>query len=242
MQRYAGYASQITPARWKLPDSKLVEIDAALSYITSWNKIDVATLRSIVGVLKWCFLFRRCLFSILHAVYDVLERYADGDIIPISRAVREELIVSRRLLPLSYGDTFRRVLPVVGAQDAEGESKGGLGGWGLGFAIPNAAEVVDLALTSMAQGVPKDAALESSRRGIEVRSKPLSDLAVPEPWTDGSTRWYDVLARAHSYPEHTNLYEVRVLGRSFERICKLGRFRRSRYVALEDNQVVCGFF
>ena len=61
-------------------------------------------------------------------------------------------------------------------------------------------------------------------------------------WTDGSVRWFDLLARAHSFKQSIHIYEGAVLLRSFELISKIPRFSRSLLLCLEDNQVVCGAF
>ena len=160
----------------------------------------------------------------------------------MSVAVKSELKAARKLLPLAYGDVGRKVLPIVVAQDAEGESNRGLGGWGLGIGFPDPAEIVDVAFSSLARGIPKEEVLALRNAGVEGVGPQLSDHNIPNCWTDGSTRWYDLLARAHSYQEAIHLYEARTLIRSLEVTVKIPCTRRSHLVALEDNSVVVGSF
>ena len=68
----------------------------------------------------------------------------------------------------------------------------------------------------------------------------LTDSNIPETWTDGTVSWHDVMARAHSYFEHINVYESRALLRSLEVTCKLYWTRHARVLALEDNSAVSG--
>ena len=175
-------------------------------------------------------------------VFDLFRVYHDTDSVWMSRAVRSELNSARKLLPLAYGDVGRRVLPVVVAQDAEGESNRGLGGWGLGVGFPPPQQIVSVALSSLGRGIPKEELLALRNAGVEGGCHQLSDLNIPSAWTDGSTRWYDLLARAHSYQESIHLYEARTLLRSIEIIAKCVHARRSHLVALEDNSTVVGAF
>ena len=108
-----------------------------------------------------------------------LETYADGSVVKMSRAVRQELRAVRRILPLFYADTYRCVSPVVFAQDAEGESNHGLGGWGIGYAFPPPAEIVELAMRSIAHGLPDREQLAASNSARGEGSGPISDAKVP---------------------------------------------------------------
>ena len=119
-----------------------------------------------------------------------------------------------------------------------------LGGWGLGVAIPNSREVVRLAMESLARGVPRFSENEGSKelRAATDFKSVFSDFSLPASWTDGSVKWHDLLARAHSFPCPIHIYEGQVLLRSLELACKRPEFRRGRLVVLEDNQVVCGSF
>ena len=114
-----------------------------------------------------------------------------------------------------------------------------VGGWVLG-SPPN--ETIDVALMSLSRGVPREDLLALRNAGVGELGHQLSDLHVPVSWTDGSTQWYDLLARAHSYQEAIHLYEARTLLRSIEILTKLPHARRSHLLALEDNSVVVGAF
>ena len=51
----------------------------------------------------------------------------------------------RALLPAMRADLYEGALPWVAAQDAEGESGHGLGGYGMGLAFPAKDDLIDLA-------------------------------------------------------------------------------------------------
>ena len=237
VDRYVGYASQVAPARWTLPRPKLAQLDAALAHFLSFTWFDVAILRSVVGSLNWVFLLRRPLFSILHAVSDILEAFGDGAVVRMSPAVRAELKCARRVLVLAWADTHRLIAPTVLAQDAEGSNATDHGGWGLGFALPDLREVVTLASQSMGHGLPKELARESSGDLDTGRCARLSDLHVPDSWTNGQTTWCELLAGRFAHDEHINIYESRVLLRALQVISKIAPLRRSRVLSLEDNAV-----
>ena len=217
-----------------LPSKRLAELDCALSHFLTFNRFRVSILRSIVGVANWVCLLRRPLFSIFHAVYDVLQCYEDNCYVLLSRAVKEELLAFKRLLPLAYADTYRTVSPIVVASDAEGESNAGKGGWGLGYSQPPLSEVIELAMKSLSKGlpaVPADTFGEPPWAGKGV----LTDLDVPQNWTNGEVRWTELLSGRHSFVEHINIYESRVLCRVLQLLSRIPELRRSRVVALEDN-------
>lgn len=73
VDRYVGYSSQVTPARWTIPTSKVVVIYEALGWFISLDVFSVAMLRAIVGVLNWTFLLRRSMLSIFYRVYEVVK-------------------------------------------------------------------------------------------------------------------------------------------------------------------------
>ena len=179
-------------------------------------------LHSITGILVWVFLTRRCMLSILHAVFDVFHAYDEDDMYVISKAVRRELKVTRPLLILCYADVGRRVLPVITAQDAEGVNDSNLGGWGVGAAVPqNSREVVQVALQVLSRSLPKDEQLVSSKYRVPGLGPQYSDTNIPDSWTNGETRWRDLMARAHLYPEAIHIYEAHILVRSYELMTKL---------------------
>ena len=241
VDRYIGYASQTTPARWLIPHDKLVLLYEGIGHFLSASVYQVGALRALIGVLNWAFLLRRPMLSIFHAVYYVLTHHEDYQIIPFCKEVRNELSCARRLLYLSYADLYRTVAPVVFAQDAEGSGELGHGGWGIGWARPPSSEVVALALRNLGKGVPRE---DLGLFGCEDKAAGyiLNDNIIPQSWTDGTVPWFDLLARSHSYYEHINLYESRVLCRSFEIASKVHELRRSRILALEDNQVTSYVF
>ena len=103
-ERYVGYASQVSPARWTLPARKLAVIEAAFHQLLEMPVVDVAVLRSVIGSITWAILLRRCLLSVWHAVYDVLLSFSDGCVIKLSPAVRAELRCVKHVLPLIWGD------------------------------------------------------------------------------------------------------------------------------------------
>jgi len=191
VERYVRYASQQQPARWTLPLRKLALIDAGLAHFLTWKRCDAAILRSLVGQMNWVCLLRRCLFSILHAVYDVLESYNDGEVFVIFPAVRAEIRAFRRLLPLAYADCHRLVAPVTFAQDAEGASFDRCGGFGIGCAVPGIQGVVDVALHCMSSHLSHDLVDQQS---IVIVGGPntLSDRHIPESWTNGETEWTEL--------------------------------------------------
>jgi hypothetical protein len=238
VERYIGYSSQVTPARWQIPLVTICNIEMALLYLTQQKTIKVQTLRAIIGFLVWLFLLRRNLLSIFHRVYDILKECSDDEFVPMAGGIFQELVAARRLLLFSYADTARRVFPIVGAQDAEGESNTSLGGWGLGVAAPSPHSVVSTALKYLSRTIPKDI----PSLGAEVDAGPpvRVDDYIPQEWTDSSTYWHDILARAHSYPEHITQYEAKVLVRLTEILAKLPFTRRSYVLTLEDNQAVVG--
>ena len=162
------------------------------------------------------------MLSILHAVFDVFHAYDEDDMYVISKAVRRELKVSRQLLILCYADVGRKVPPVITAQDAEGVNDSNLGGWGLGAAVPtNSQEVVQVALQVLSRSLPKDEQLVSSRYRVPGPGPQYSDTNIPDSWTNGETRWRDLIARAHSYPEAIHIYKAHVLVRTFKLMTKL---------------------
>ena len=195
VERYVGYRSQASPARWSLPVHKLALLDAALAHLLTFRCIDAAVLRSVTGILNWVFLLRRPLFSILHAVYIALQTHDDGVLIALTAGVRAELKCCRRLLVMVWADCHRLVAPIVFAQDAEGCNAEDLGGWGLGFAVPPVDQVVSLTSKCMAHGLPRD--LSDDPRGEAFLG--LSDLKIPNSWTDGTTRWVELLAGRHRF-------------------------------------------
>ena len=138
------------------------------------------------------------------------------------------------------GDVGRTVLPVVVAQDAEGESAGGLGGWGLGVAFPPQAEVVRLLMECIGRGVPRESEVSVSGVSVKRWVQMMSDKPIPLSWTSGDVVWHHVLARAHSYREGIMMYEARVFLRSVEVIAKIHDTRRSHLLGLEDNAGVVG--
>ena len=132
-----------------------------------------------LGVIVWAFLLIRPLLSVLHRAFAVLHQHEDTDLIPLSAHLRKELTTARRILPWVFGDVGRTFLPIVIAQDAEGESGGGLGGWGLGFSFPKNDEIVAIGLESMANGVPLERDL--GRGEIGWGCWKLSDLRHQHP-------------------------------------------------------------
>ena len=106
----------------------------------------------------------------------------------------------------------------------------------MGFSLPPMQQVVDLALHSMSKGLPKEECSSSSKLEGAGRSC-LSDLHVPSSWTNGDLKWHNLLAAAHVYREHINIYESRFLCRVAQVAAKIPHLRRSRILALEDNSV-----
>ena len=131
------------------------------------------------------------------------------------------------------------MLPCVLAQDAEGESEWSLGGWGLGVAFPPPSEVVRVFCSHMGRGLPNEADL-NLRHVSALAWDALTDHSIPDSWTNGSVAWHDLLARAHSYPEHITISESRVLLRSLQVLSKILHLHHSRVLALEDNSAVRG--
>ena len=242
IERYIGYRSQQTPARWTLPWQRLAELDASLQMVMTWHRIPIWILRSLVGVVNWAFLLRRPMFSILFRTHQLLCQCDYAEMVPMVGALRRELCAVRQLLPLCFADAYQCILPIVMAQDAEGTSSIGHGGWGLGWSCPDFKEVINLATLGMARGIPSLFEQISQESGLEVVSSTLSDVCIPDAWTNGSTKWWDLLARAHSYPEHIYVYESRTLVRSLEIAAKIPPLHRSRLLMLEDNAVTVLIF
>ena len=69
LDKYVGYVSSVTPARWGLPPTHWIEIDLAFLHFVQSTYIVIGKLRSVIGVINWAFLLRRSLFSTLHATY-----------------------------------------------------------------------------------------------------------------------------------------------------------------------------
>ena len=82
-----------------------------------------------------------------------------------------------------------------------------LGGWGLGVALPPQLETAELALRHLGRGVPKHEELTSCVSKVVGTTSLYTDVAIPDDWTNGTVKWFDLLARAHSYPCHIHLYE-----------------------------------
>ena len=246
-KRYLGFTYKAKPAKWTLVDTKLVLLDAALGYFLTLHVVRTKVLQGLLGSIVWALLLRRCLLSILQRTFVEVARAPDDGWLRLSPALKRELRAVRDLLPLVEADLSRKVLPFTMAQDAEGASVTDafqLGGWGLGMAVPDPEEIVQLSLEHLARGVPK---LHNFEGAVALRQVGkargfYSDFSIPTTWTDGSVRWYDLLARAHSYRCSIHIYEGQVLLRSLELVCKRPAFRNAFLLCLEDNQVVCGAF
>ena len=70
---------------------------------------------------------------------------------------------------------------------------------------------------------------ELASQNVDVRAimRHTARDQIPAVWTDGTHRWHDVLARAHSYREHITQYEARVLLRCLEIVVRIDGARRA---------------
>ncbi|CAE8600464.1 unnamed protein product [Polarella glacialis] len=201
LEKYIGYSSQVTPARWKLPVKTLVRLDYAVNFLVKQQWVYTATIQSVLGVLVWAFLLKRPSLSIFFKMYGWVRSTEYEQWGWMTAGLRAELLAARRVLPLCYADCHRLVLPFVMAQDAAGEGEGGLGGWGLGVAAPPPSEIVALAL-QMERVVyvflPKPPSLPPSPRPVPTQgfAPPVPPPAVRQsphdqrPAPGGSTRLY----------------------------------------------------
>jgi len=72
----------------------------------------------IVGLWTHCFLFRRCLFSLMNAVYQEADGLQPSQVFRISRPAREELWTMVALAPWVFTNLRAQASEVVGAVDA----------------------------------------------------------------------------------------------------------------------------
>ena len=86
-------------------------------------------------------------------------------------------------------------MPLVVAQDAEGESAEGLGGWGLGVSFPDFTQLLEVLSDALGRGLPKSWEMAVSCGSVREWAG-LSDRHIPEEWTSGKLAWHDVLARS----------------------------------------------
>ena len=179
------------------------------------------------------------MLSVFYDIFAWIGRHDSDTWARTPERVRAEVRAARRLLSLCFGDVTAGVLPVLFAQDAEGDSNRGLGGWGLGVGFPDEEGLLRVLSESIGRGVPRDMDLSLSCISA-LQWVRTGDEQIPLSWTDGTLPWHDVLARAHSYHEHITVCEARVLLRSYEIAAKIPQFRRARMLALEDNQAVKG--
>ena len=239
LTRYVGYGTSVRPPRWVVPPRTLATLSAALLHLDDLARWKVGIVHSLVGVLVWCFLLRRSLLSVFFATFQWIRDHDDERVLEPPLRVRRELRAARRLLPMAFGDLGLKVLPAVVAQDAEGESAEGLGGWGLGASFPPFEEVLQVLSEACGRGMPRASELAMSC-GTLREWVGVTDSQVPDSWTSGIVPWHDLLSRAHSYREIICVYETRVLVRSLEVLAKVPFARESRALGLEDNQAVVG--
>ena len=154
----------------------------------------VGSVHSVVGVTIWAFLLRRPLLATLYHVFDWLRAHPGDTWRRPPDRVRRELRAARRVLPLAFGSIGSGALPAVWAQDAEGASESGFGGWGVGIAFPPWKEILRLLGESMGRGLPSGWDQEALCVTV-VGWQRLTDSNIPETWADGTVSWHDVLAR-----------------------------------------------
>ena len=118
-------------------------------------------------------------------------------------------------------------MPFVLAQDAEGESAGGLGGWGLGVSFPDFPKLLEVLSEALGRGLPGSWEMAVSCGSVREWTG-LSDRHIPEEWTSGKLAWRDFLATSHSYKGHIHVYGARVLVISHEAVSKIVAARNSR--------------
>ena len=215
-----------SPARAQL-------IHSAVTELLRQPRVKVRDVASIVGVLAWLFLLRRCLFAVFASSYAFLRKPLEA-VLPLWPSVRRELRHARNLIPLAFLDLTWRAHPVVLAQDAQGATEGDNGGAGLVMAVPPPMEVLE-GILCRPRGSAGPAAPDL-RRELKGWLPPESARAV----LVGNWHWWDFMAATWRAADHINAGEIRATLLWLEVLARSPECRHLRVLLLSDSTVAIG--
>ncbi len=125
-----GIEPERSPARLRLPADRAAMLQSALRHLVSLAVVDVAVLRSLVGVWVWAALLRRDLLCIPAAIFKFMDAY-EGQVTLWWRSARREAACMATAIGAFYADLGVPLAPVIFATDAMGASDEDAGGFGI---------------------------------------------------------------------------------------------------------------
>lgn len=239
--KYIGLGFTRHPAGVHFPAVTDALMYTVCTQVLGMNYAATDLVHKIVGVHQWGAQIRRALMSVTGHVHKWLRTFEDQKWGPLWPSVKSDIRAIRGFLPAVYCDLHAGALPWVACQDAEGESKQGLGGWGMGLCFPKQDELLDLVYRAPAKGLSVDV------RGLiaAVPDQPGEATTVPvsrKPDSWDHEVWHDLGAGTHNFREHVNLYEGRVSLKWLYVLLKIPQSARSRLLDLGDNLVSVAAF
>ncbi len=125
-----GIEPERSPARLRLPADRAALLQSALRHMVSLAIVDVAVLRSLVGVWVWAALLRRDLLCIPAAIFKFMDAY-EGQVTLWWRSARREAACMATAIGAFYADLGAPLAPVIFATDAMGAGDEDAGGFGI---------------------------------------------------------------------------------------------------------------
>jgi len=235
-EKAVGYAIEQSPALLRLPNKKRFPLQLSLLELAHQRWIDVEVLRAIVGVFSFGALLNRPLFSIMHAIYSMLDKH-ENEIILLWPSVRIELLALARAIPCLAHHAGRPYSSVLLATDARGPESLDHGGYGIVATDCSEAELQVLREVSelSALQLPR---LNGDLSGSKDPERELIPTVPKSRLPSGFTvdeRWIPVDAGLWQSADNICIGEARTVVRALRRLGANRAFHNAVYFSLQDN-------
>ena len=241
LQKAVGYHVVQSPAQLRLPDSKRFPLFHVLLRLANHRKVEVETLRSIVGVILFGALLNRQLICIPFATFQFIEQFSEQRV-EMWQSVRNELLMMARSVIFMVHHVSRPFGNVLFATDAMGPNSSDCGGFGI---VATDLQVHELdTLRDHAEHIGKSIArVNGDLSGLKSPSAAIAPT-VPFSRLPGSffcpARWSDVQAGRWRSSDHVNLGELRAVVRLVQQLSANTHFHNHIHYSLQDNTTAAG--
>eukprot|EP00435_Cladocopium_sp_Y103_P042260 s2492_g11.t1 len=238
LDKVVGYEVNASPAEFRLPFKKMVALRTALLGVASQKKVNVAVLRSLIGIWIFGALLKRELLSIPHSIFHFLEDHEEsGDSMLVHwwESARREVRAMGMMVPLMVLHVGSPIVNWLFATDAMGANPVDFGGYGIAVTQISRDEVQCLLRQGEATG--KSVALGS--QGVLHPEKPLQPTVpfttLPDRFFEPG-RWLEVEHGRWAYGDHITIGEARTVLKLVQKLGKWPQLHGHAAFSLQDNQ------
>jgi hypothetical protein len=245
VDKYVGYVPRLSPARWELPDAKVIHLYEALTWLISYPIVKISFIDSVLGVWLWCALLQRDLLCIPASIFDMIRKNR-GRSIHWWPSARAEARRMRDVLVLTYADVGAPLLRVLFSTDAMGADEEGVDHGGYGICVrPASRQLMEHVFQYGGRMGKTVVSLDGKHRALKYPEKPL-DATKPysllDPEVTKQDAWSDVLGGRWAFPDAIMLGEGRAVIRMLDVLLLWEPAFRAKILSLQDNQSVSGAF